>query len=269
MSTDGPKPPSIAPKKPTGGSGRPSTKPKETPAAGKGDAPRPRPASAPVTGAKAPSTGTTPTVGTSPVTKDSGAKAPGTKAPGTGTAGAGSTTATGPSVGERVKKAARSAAESARNALPTSESTAQAATSATTARTVRTTTVEEEPQSAAGPRRVRLAVSRIDPWSVMKLSFLLSFAIGIMIVVASAVVWFTLDELAIFSQVNDTIAEVTGSPDFFNLLEYVAFDRVIALAMLIAVVDIVLLTALSTIGAFLYNIVAALVGGIHLTLTDD
>ena len=267
MSTDGPKPPSIAPKKPAAGSGRPSTKPKDSPAAGKGDAPRPRPASAPVAGAKAPSTGTTPTVGTSPAGKASGTKAP--VEPTAGAEVSGSTTSTGPSVGERFKKAARSAAESARNALPSSESTAQAATSATTARTVRTTTVEDEPQTPAGPRRVRLAVSRIDPWSVMKLSFLLSFAIGIMIVVASAVVWFTLDELAIFSQVNDTLAEVTGSPDFFNLLEYVAFDRVISLAMLIAVVDIVLLTALSTIGAFLYNIVAALVGGIHLTLTDD
>ncbi|MBO1751182.1 DUF3566 domain-containing protein [Actinotalea sp. BY-33] len=265
MSTDGPKPPSIAPKKPAGPSGRPSTKPKEA-STGKTDAPRARPASAPVAGAKAPSTGATSGAGGPAAGKAAGPKAP---AEPTGEQSTGSTTSTGPSVGDRVKNAARSAAESARSALPSSESTARTATSATTARTVRTTTVEEEPQAAGGPRRVRLAVSRIDPWSVMKLSFLLSFAIGIMIVVASAVVWFTLDELAIFSQVNDTIAEVTGSPDFFNLLEYVAFDRVIALAMLIAVVDIVLLTALSTIGAFLYNIVAALVGGIHLTLTDD
>lgn len=123
--------------------------------------------------------------------------------------------------------------------------------------------------AATGPRKVRLAVARIDPWSVMKLSFLLSFAIGIMIVVAAAVVWMTLDGLGVFTSVNDTIAEITGSADFFNLLEYVSFSRILSLATLIAIVDVVLLTALSTIGAFLYNIVAALVGGIHLTLTDD
>jgi hypothetical protein len=121
----------------------------------------------------------------------------------------------------------------------------------------------------AGPRRVRLAVARVDPWSVMKLSFLLSFAIGIMIVIASAVVWMTLDSMAVFTQLNTTIAEITGSETFFPLLDFVAFDRVMALATIIAIVDIVLLTALATIGAFLYNIVAALVGGIHLTLTDD
>lgn len=128
----------------------------------------------------------------------------------------------------------------------------------------------ERPEPAAvGPRRVRLALARIDPWSVMKLAFLLSFAVGIMIVVATAVVWTTLDSMAVFTQVNQTIAEVTGSETFFDLEEYVAFDRVISLATIIAIVDVVLLTALATLMAFLYNIVAALVGGIHVTLTDD
>ena len=103
----------------------------------------------------------------------------------------------------------------------------------------------------------------------MKLSFLLSVAIGIMIVVASAVVWYALDALAVFTKVNEVIATLASSTTFFDITEWAAFDRVISLATMIAVVDVVLLTALSTIGAFLYNIVAALVGGIHLTLTDD
>ncbi|KGM16123.1 hypothetical protein N867_03100, partial [Actinotalea fermentans ATCC 43279 = JCM 9966 = DSM 3133] len=123
--------------------------------------------------------------------------------------------------------------------------------------------------SSGGARKVRLAVARIDPWSVMKLSFLLSVAIGIMIVVAAAVVWQTLDNMAVFTSVNETIATIADDPEFFNLLEYAAFPRVLSLATMIAVVDVVLLTALSTIGAFLYNIVAALVGGITVTLTDD
>ena len=104
----------------------------------------------------------------------------------------------------------------------------------------------------------------------MKLSFLLSVAIGIMIVVAAAVVWYTLDGLAVFTRSTTTIADDhRATTTFFDLLEYAPFDRVISLATMIAVVDVVLLTALSTIGAFLYNIVAALVGGVHLTLTDD
>ena len=123
--------------------------------------------------------------------------------------------------------------------------------------------------NAAGARRVRLAVSRIDPWSVMKLGFLLSIAIGIMTVVSTAVLWFVLDGMHVFSSINKTVTEVVGTESFINILKYVEFGRVISLAVLIAVINVVLLTALATIGAFLYNIVAALVGGIHLTLTDE
>jgi hypothetical protein len=122
---------------------------------------------------------------------------------------------------------------------------------------------------AAGPRRVRLAVSRIDPWSVMKLGFLLSIAVGIMTVVSTAVLWFVLDGMHVFSSINKTVTEVVGAESFINILKYVEFGRVVSLAVLIAVINVVLLTALATIGAFLYNIVAALVGGIHLTLTDE
>ncbi|MBD3778284.1 MAG: DUF3566 domain-containing protein [Micrococcales bacterium] len=122
--------------------------------------------------------------------------------------------------------------------------------------------------SGSGPRRVRLAISRVDPWSVMKLSFLMSVAIGIMIVVAAAVVWLTLDGLEVFAKLNGLIVEILADSDF-NLMQYVEFDRVISVATLVAVVDVFLITALSTIGAFLYNITAALVGGVHVTMTDE
>jgi hypothetical protein len=119
-----------------------------------------------------------------------------------------------------------------------------------------------------GPRRVRLSLSRIDPWSAMKLSFLLSVALGIMIVVAAAVVWFVLDSMQVFAKVEELLVSI-GSENFLQLMEYVKFDRVMSFATIVGVVDVLLLTALGTIGAFLYNIVAALVGGLHVTLTDD
>jgi hypothetical protein len=121
---------------------------------------------------------------------------------------------------------------------------------------------------AGGPRRVRLSISRIDPWSAMKLSFLLSVALGIMIVVAAALVWFVLDSMHVFADIEDLLVSI-GSESFLQLMDYVKFDRVMSFATIVGVVDILLLTALGTIGAFLYNIVAALVGGLHMTLTDD
>ncbi len=119
------------------------------------------------------------------------------------------------------------------------------------------------------PRRVRLAISRVDPWSVMKLAFLLSVAIGVMIVVAAAVVWFTLNGLQVFTKADALVTQITGTEGGPDILQYVEFSRVISGATLIAVIDVFLMTALATIGAFLYNIVAALVGGVHVTMTDE
>src|SRR5665648_179141 len=177
-----------------------------------------------------------------------------------------------PSIGERIKRTAQNVADATRTGGPTTTAEGGVPTSGTPsvrAASVGTASAATTTITPSAARKVRLAVARIDPWSVMKLSFLLSVAIGIMLVVAAAVIWYTLDGLAVFTSVNDTIAQITGDAKFFDLLEYVAFKRVISLATMIAVVDVVILTALSTIGAFLYNIVAALVGGINVTLTDD
>lgn len=141
----------------------------------------------------------------------------------------------------------------------------------TTAPTTPRTGSAERPSARpapAGPRKVRLSVARVDPWSVMKLSFLLSIAVGIGIIVAAAAMWLVLDSMHVFSDVEELLVTL-DSDNFLRLMDYVQFDRVISMAAIIAVVDILLLTALSTLGAFLYNIVAALVGGLHLTLTDD
>ena len=132
------------------------------------------------------------------------------------------------------------------------------------------------PQPMAGrapapgaPRRVRLAISRLDPWSVMKLALLLSFALGIIFVVATAVVWLTLDGLHVFASVNDLVKQIVGPESAVNVTDVISFRKVISGATLIAVIDVFLLTAMATIGAFLYNIVAALVGGVHVTMTDE
>ncbi len=129
-------------------------------------------------------------------------------------------------------------------------------------------------QSGGAPRpssrRVRLTVSRIDPWSAMKVSFLLSVALGIALVIATVVLWTVLDAMGVFDQVNGVIGQVVQDGNSkFDILDFIGFTRVVSLSIVIGVVDVILFTAIATLGAFLYNVSAALVGGVNLTLTDD
>lgn len=123
---------------------------------------------------------------------------------------------------------------------------------------------------AKGPRRVRLTVARVDPWSVMKLSFLLSVAAGIASVVLAAIVWMVLSSMGVFDDIDSVLASLqTSQANPFSIKDYVGFSRVVSASIVLAVINVFLMTAIATVMAFLYNICSALVGGLHLTLTDD
>ncbi|WP_374982360.1 DUF3566 domain-containing protein [Streptomyces fradiae] len=120
-------------------------------------------------------------------------------------------------------------------------------------------------------RKARLRVAKADPWSVMKVSFLLSIALGICTVVAAAVLWMVMDAMGVFSTVGATISDATGSTESngFDLQAFLSLPRVLTFTAVIAVIDVVLATALATLGAFIYNLAAGFVGGVELTLAED
>lgn len=120
-------------------------------------------------------------------------------------------------------------------------------------------------------RKARLRVSKADPWSVMKVSFLLSIALGICTIVAAVVLWMVMDAMGVFSTVGGTISEATGSNESngFDLQSFLSLPHVLMFTSVIAVIDVVLATALATLGAFIYNLSAGFVGGIELTLAED
>jgi hypothetical protein len=122
--------------------------------------------------------------------------------------------------------------------------------------------------AARGPRRARLHLKRIDPWSVMKFSFAVSLVLFVVAIVATSVLYLALDAMGVFTSLNQAMAEITGEAGAAADTFKVTAKGVIGTSVLLGAVNMVLFTALMTLGAFVYNVCADLVGGIEVTLSE-
>lgn len=122
---------------------------------------------------------------------------------------------------------------------------------------------------SGGPRRARLYVSRFDPWSVTKAAFILSLAIGIVLVVAVTFVWFILDRTGVIESLSGTITDVVGSTSGLDLITSLGFWQVIGATLIVASVEIVLISALAGLFTILYNLTVGITGGVEVVLTED
>ncbi len=122
----------------------------------------------------------------------------------------------------------------------------------------------------AGPRRARLYVSRLDPWSVMKSAFMISVAIAIVAAVSVSVLWWVLDVTGVFTALTRTVNDIVGTATTsFDLAAVLGFGRVMGVTLLLAAVEIVLVSALATLFAFLYNLTVGITGGLEVTLSEE
>lgn len=125
------------------------------------------------------------------------------------------------------------------------------------------------PAPKAKVRKARLLASKVEPFSVLKLAFLLSVAFGVITVVASVAIWALLDLTGTFDSFNQLMRDAIGAEGTFDLRDVLSLGQVASYATIIAVVNVVVISVLSMLGAVLYNIAASLVGGVGVTLTDD
>jgi hypothetical protein len=115
------------------------------------------------------------------------------------------------------------------------------------------------------PRRARLTLKKIDPWSVLKVTFIYSLALYVVILVAIAVLYGVLAGMGVFHSLNSFLSTVGASG---KVSAYLGFGRIFLYALVVGAVNVVLFTALATLGAFIYNLCGDLVGGLELTLTE-
>ncbi|HET6563048.1 MAG TPA: DUF3566 domain-containing protein [Marmoricola sp.] len=161
------------------------------------------------------------------------------------------------------------------NAASTRESSTQGGSTAAPP-PAKGTSARKPAQSTPGTRpaprvrKARLRLTHVDPWSVMKTSFLLSIALGIVTVVAVAIVWSVLGAADVWGSIDKSVNDVLGdTTNPFRIEDYLGMSRVMGFTLIVAVADVILVTVIATLGAFLYNLAAALLGGLEVVLAEE
>jgi hypothetical protein len=119
-------------------------------------------------------------------------------------------------------------------------------------------------------RQAQLTLSRVEPWSVMKFSFVVSVVAFIVLFVAVALLYMVVSSLGVFSSLQTTVSTLTGSKDAAgtNVTSWFSASRILGYTGMLGALNIVLITAISTIGAVIYNLIAHAFGGIEVTLRE-
>ncbi|GEL22949.1 hypothetical protein PSU4_19030 [Pseudonocardia sulfidoxydans NBRC 16205] len=126
------------------------------------------------------------------------------------------------------------------------------------------------PAMSAAPRRPRqaaLQLKRLDPWSVLKLALVLAVVIFFIWMVAVGVLYGVLDGMGVWDRLNGTYNDlVSGETQTGSAL--ISAGRVFGIAAVIGAINSLLFAVAMTIGAFVYNVSADLVGGVEVTLSE-
>ncbi|WEV52944.1 DUF3566 domain-containing protein [Bifidobacterium sp. ESL0704] len=118
-------------------------------------------------------------------------------------------------------------------------------------------------------RRMSLSLTRVDAWSVAKVTLLLSVAAGIIQIVAVALIWALLNVVGVFDQVTQIVSSTGLDTGGFNLASIFSLGTVLSAVTILSIVEVVVATLFAVIIAALYNVISQLVGGVHVTLGDD
>ncbi|MEE6169879.1 MULTISPECIES: DUF3566 domain-containing protein [unclassified Mycolicibacterium] len=122
--------------------------------------------------------------------------------------------------------------------------------------------------STKGPIRASMQIRRVDPWTVLKVALVLSTALFFVWMIAVAFLYLVLGGMGVWSKLNSNVGDLLTSSGGNAGGELVSSGTIFGGAALIGLVNIVVLTAMATIGAFIYNLTTDLVGGVEVTLAD-
>ena len=128
--------------------------------------------------------------------------------------------------------------------------------------------LQRKSQRAAATKQVRLKLVYVDFWSAVKLSFLISLCIGIVQLVATFLLWIGLTSTGIFDQLTNILVDILGDPTF-SVMDSFSLVKVMLFTAVVAVLTVVVGTALGAIAALVYNLSVRVTGGLLVGFTNN
>jgi hypothetical protein len=128
--------------------------------------------------------------------------------------------------------------------------------------------LQRKSQKPVATKQVRLKLVYIDFWSAVKLSFLVAICLGIVTVVATAMIYLVLQSTGIFTELDKLLRDVLGDPTF-SVTATFSLTQVLLFAVIVAVLDVVVGTVLGAITCLLYNLSVRLTGGLLVGFTNN
>ncbi|RBY96822.1 DUF3566 domain-containing protein [Blastococcus sp. TF02-8] len=152
---------------------------------------------------------------------------------------------------------------------PSSEAPSAAGASPTTGAGPAVTATGSRPAAKSvgrGPRRARLQLRHVDTWSALKISLALSIALFFIWMVAVGLLYLVLNGLGVFDTLNGLVGQLGSEAGEGN--DVITPGVFFWGAAIIGAINVVLLTALCTVGTYIYNLCSDLVGGLEVTLSE-
>ena len=128
--------------------------------------------------------------------------------------------------------------------------------------------LQRKSQRTVTTKQVRLKLVYVDFWSAVKLSFLIAVSLGIVLVVATILIWVVLNSTGIFGDLDDILKDILGDP-VFSVAASFSLAQVGLFAIVVALLNTVVGTALGAIAALLYNFSVRITGGLLVGFTNN
>ena len=115
--------------------------------------------------------------------------------------------------------------------------------------------------------RVRRIIRKIDPWTVLKVTLVLNFVIALTVVLGLSIMWVLLVNAGVPQGLEDIARRLALLDQDASLVGNIEplFTGLVSLAAVYMLTQ----TAIATVGAFFYNLVSDLVGGIEVVVLEE